>query len=235
MKTRTRFLHSVVAGTTLAVTALAQTPQHPVPDAPTVPMSSRVGFAAGMGVGYADPSDVVDVVNSVVQYSDRPPQFKAGVEFFGGVVVPLSPSLAIKLEYSYFLMSYGGSTPYGPADFTVKVHLPTVVAQYVLLDASLYNLKVGAGVGVHVGSLSEQYGTVTDRFAASGPAVLLELEANTAFSENLFAYLGGTIRWEFIGVLTNAVGAPAGVSASGGSPALHFFSVGARLGFSYYL
>jgi len=152
-----------------------------------------------MGVGYVNPPDIVDVVNSVVMFSDRPPQFTAGVEFFGGVVVPVSSSLALKVEYAYFLMSYGGATPYGPADFTVKVHLPTLVAQYVLMDAGLYTLKAGAGVGFHFGSLSEEYGTVIDRFTASGPGVLLELEANTAFSENLFAYLGGSIRWDFIG------------------------------------
>jgi hypothetical protein len=218
-----------------ATLASAQTGERTPPGTSSQLMSSRIGIAAGMGVAYADPSDVVDVVNSVTQSPDRPPQFKAGVEFFGAVVIPLSSSLALKVEYGYFLMSYSGSSLYGPSDFTVKVHLPTLIAQYVLLDAGLYNLKAGAGVGLHFGSLSEQYGTVDDRFSGSGPAALLELEANTAFSEDLFAYLGGNIRWDFIGKLTNSAGTPAGVSASGGSATLHFFSAGVRLGFSYYL
>lgn len=234
---RAQILIVALAGVmgTSATIAYAQTVERPVSGAPTQPMSSRIGVAAGMGVGYANPQDVLDVVSSVIGSSDRPPQFKAGVEFFGGVVVPLSSSLAIKLEYGYFLMSYGGGTPYGSADFTLKVHLPTIVAQYVLMDAGLYNLKAGAGVGLHFGTLSEQYGTVDARFSGSGPAALLELEANTAFSEDLFAYLGANIRWDFIGKLTNDAGASAGVSADGGSATLHFFSAGVRLGFSYYL
>jgi len=206
---------------------------HEGPAAP-VPLATRWGIAAGMGVSYADAGDVVDVVNSVVDYSDRSQRFRAGVEFFGAVVVPLSDVVSLKLDYAYLLLSYNGSTPFGPGDFTVKAHLPTLVLQYVLVDEGLYNVKGGAGVGYHFGGLSEQYGTVNGRFNGSGAGGLLELEANTALGDHLFAYLGGTLRWDFIGTLTDDAGRTAGVNASGDAATLRFFSAGARLGLSYY-
>ncbi len=201
---------------------------------PTEPLMSRVGLAAGMGVSYVSAPDVVEVVNSLVYSTERLQQFRPGVEFFAAVVLPLSPELALKLDYAYLLLSYDGTTPYGPGSFTVQAHLPTLVLQYALADAGLYDLKVGGGLGYHVGALSEQYGTVDDRFTGQGLGMLGELEANTAFGDHLFGYLGATVRWDFIGSLTSPSGKNAGGTASGGPPTLRFFGVGARLGMSYY-
>ncbi len=201
---------------------------------PMEPLMSRAGVAAGMGVSYVSAPDVVAVVNSLVYSTERLQQFRPGVEFFGAAVLPLSPDLALKLDYAYLLLSYDGETPYGPGSFTVQAHLPTLVLQYALADAGLYDLKVGGGLGYHVGALSESYGTVNDRFTGQGLGMLGELEANTAFGDHLFGYLGAIVRWDFIGSLTSPSGKNAGGTASGGPPTLRFFGVGARLGMSYY-
>ncbi len=198
------------------------------------PLASRIGVAAGMGVNYADVPDVVDVVNSLVYTDERVAQFRAGVEFFFVAVMPVSDRLAVKLDYAYFLLSYDATTPYGPGSFTVQAHLPTLLLQYTFIDAGLYNVKAGGGLGYHVGSLTEQYGTVDDRFTGHGIGTMLDAEANTAFGDHLFAYLGGTLRWDFIGSLTSPSGKSAAASANASAPMLRFFSIGARLGMSYY-
>jgi hypothetical protein len=60
------------------------------------------------------------------------------------------------------------------------------------------------------------------------------MEANTAFGDHLEAFLGGNIRWSFIGTLTNAEGMVPGRNADGSAVTMNFFGAGARLGLSYF-
>lgn len=70
-------------------------------------------------------------------------------------------------------------------------------------------------------------------FTSKGIGTLLELEGNTALGEDLFAHLGIQTRWDFIGDLKDGKGkSPFGNSAAA---SLHFFSIGARLGMTFYL
>lgn len=197
-------------------------------------LAPRVGVSGGMGVSYVTAQDVVDLINAAAGGSERVPEFKAGVEFFGTLVVPLSQEWACKLEYAYLLYSFNTNSLYGPGEFTVAVHLPTVIGQFTLIDGGTYNVKAGAGVGYHFGTFSERYYSIDDRFSGNGIGTLVDLEANTAFGENFFGYLGGNLRWDFIGTLTNAAGREASITAAGPAATLHFFSVGAKLGFTYY-
>jgi hypothetical protein len=192
-------------------------------------LTSRYAFSAGMGVEYLNAPDVVDYVNAAAAglgATQRLPDFKAGVQFFGAFAVPLSADWVLKVEYAYLLMSY---TPevIGPSDFTLVAHLPSAILQYAVLDENLYDLKVGAGVGYHFATLSTTYSTVDARFKGDGVGVIVDLEANTAFGESLFAYLGGDMRLEFIGALRSSP--PQRLQ-----PGLNTFSIGARFGFSYY-
>ena len=108
--------------------------------------------------------------------------------------------------------------------------MPYLIVQYVLVYHETYNVKAGFGLGYHFGSYVERYYTVDATYSGSGLGAKLDIEANTAFGENLFAYLGGDLRWEFIGELTNSQGPRGSVDL----PTLHFFSIGAKLGFTYY-
>lgn len=190
----------------------------------------RIGLSGGMGVSYINPQDVVDFINGFGGSTERTPDFKAAVEFFGAVTVPLSSDWALKAEYTYMLGSYSTRFVLGNGEFTIETHMPTLIGQYVLIDEGVYNLRAGAGAGFYFGSLSQEYfGTYT--YSGSGVGTVLDLEANTAFGENFYGHLGGNIRWVFIGRLTNG----SGVSPSSQfEPTLHFFGVGARLGFTYY-
>ncbi len=193
--------------------------------------SNRISFSAGLGVNYHDAKDIVDRINGNSVITQRVSNFKSGAEFFGSATFPLAPDWTVKVEYSYLLASYNQPTNFGNAEFSYHVHMPTIIAQYILYEAETYNLKAGAGAGYHFGSYSEKYSNVDATFTGSGVGTILEAEANTALSEHLFAHLGAQVRWDFIGELKSAAGNPLGIVPT----TLNFFSAGARLGMSYYL
>ena len=204
-------------------------------DADAPPLAMRFGISAGMGVGYIDATDVVNVVNQDVISSERVAQFHAGVEFFGSALIPVSEDYGVKLDYGYLLFSYSGTTLYGvPGEFTVTAHLPSLVFQYVLVDERYYDVKIGAGGGYHFGRFIRNIGLGDEHYSASGPGFLFDVEGSSALGEHLFAHLGANLRWEAMGSLTNTSGAGPVVTVGKPATTLHFFSLGARIGLSYY-
>ncbi len=194
--------------------------------------SPRVGISGGMGVSYVNAQDIVNLINALsVQ---RVPEFKSAVEFFGAVEVPVERDWIIKIEYAYLLGTYNIATDFGPGEFTFVSHMPTLMGEYVLVQEPTYNVKLGAGLGYHFGQLSTRYSTLNDDFTGSGLGSKVDFEATTAFGENVFAYLGADIRFEFIGELTNSLGGSPSSAGTVHGPTLHFFSVGAKLGFTYF-
>jgi len=195
-------------------------------------LSPRWGFSGGMGVEYVNAPDIVDYINSVVGPGGRVPDFKTGVQFFVAATIPVADEWTLKLEYAYLLLSFYSPGTFGVTDFTCAVHMPTLLVQYVLAEEGVYNVKAGAGMGYHFGSLTEESPQVSGRWTGKGIGTILDLEANTAFSEDFFGYLGVDLRWDFIGDLHRSrVG---GSSSLVKTPSLYFFSLGARLGFTYY-
>ena len=192
--------------------------------------SSPLRISAGMGVSAVNAQDLVVFIRTLtrVEVSD----FKSGVEFFGAAAVPLGGDWSLKLEYAYLLGTYNVGGAFGAGEFTFRGHLPTLIAQYTLVEEPTYAVRAGGGIGYHAGSLSARYATFTNEFSAGGPGAKLELEATTAFSREVSAYLGADFRWDFIGDLKSDEGnGPPGLA----STSLHFFSAGAKLGFTYSL
>ena len=205
----------------------------PAQENAAAPQAPRAALAAGMGVEYIAAPDVTDLVNGNALPSARAPQFRAAVEFFGACAIPVADRWMLKLELAYDLSSYSVDGAFGPASWSMHWTMPSIILQYVLVDRGIYNVRAGAGGGYHFGGLAEKYLSLDDTFTGSGPGALLELEANTAFGDHLYAFLGANLRWEFVGTLTDARGVSPGI-ASGGAPAtLHAFGAGARLGASY--
>lgn len=193
---------------------------------------SRIGVSAGMGVNYHEARDIVDRINGSGITTQRVDDFTSAIEFFGAVSVPLSEDWVAKGEYVYMLASHSPGSVFGTAtsEFTYIVHMPTLVAQYVLVGEPSYNFKAGLGVGFHFATYEEKF--FAARYTGNGIGTLLELEGNTALGEDLYAHLGVQSRWDFIGTLKDSRGrSPFGNSVA---TALHFFSVGARLGMTYY-
>ena len=218
----------------LAVTLVSQLPSQTLQEQPAQ-TSPRLGISGGLGVGYVSATDVVDLVNASGGQTGRVSEFKAGAEFFGLVAIPLTGDWGLKLEYAYLICSYNPAVASSAAaDFALAVHLPTVIGQYTLVDGGTYNVKAGAGMGYHFGSLTEKFLNLEDRYTAQGLGTVLDLEANTAFGTNFYGYLGANLRWDFVGKLTNEAGRSARLVSMSSDPTLEFFSIGARLGFTFY-
>ncbi len=195
----------------------------------------RPGLSAGMGVTYRSPVDVVTIVNSTQGAQERVPQFQAGVEFFAAACFPLTESWVLKADYAYQVTSLNIVTSLETAQFTIYQHCPTLVLQYVVANQGIFNVKAGVGAGYQFGRLSEKFLYIDNSFTAHGPALLAEVEGNTAFGEHLYACLGVSAGWSLVGSLRDASGRSPGVSASGEPATLNSYGVGARLGFTYYL
>jgi hypothetical protein len=196
------------------------------------PSQDRIEVTGGMGVDYVRASDLVNLLNSTDGLMARVPDFKSAVEFFGFVDVPVTERWMVKIEYAYLLTSYTVATTVGSgvAEQTITAFLPSIIIQYVLVGAPLYNLKVGAGGGFHFGSVARKVYFEDESYSGKGPGFILELEGNTAVSEHLFASLGVSLRWEWIGALTSSEG-----TTPGGIPgiSMHMFGPGARIGVGY--
>lgn len=217
-------LLSLLAALCLVTQAGAQT-------APAV--APRVSLSAGMGVEYASYSDVTTLINAYFSAGQAVPRFKSAVEFFGACAVPVSDPWLLKFEYAYTLATFSPQGAYGPATFNVTYHMPSLILQYMLLDRGVYNVRVGAGGGYHFGSMEVNSYYFGGTFTGKGAGLVLEAEANTAFGDHLYAYLGGNIRWESVGPLLDSSGESPGVASSGSAVTLHSFGAGARLGLSY--
>jgi hypothetical protein len=200
-------------------------------------LSSRFAIAAGMGVEYVSATDIADYINGLtasVGVTQRVSSFKAGVGFFGAALMPLSEEFVLKGEYVYFIGSYNVATGYGPAEFTVTSNMPSLILQYVLWDETLYNLKAGVGLGYHFTTLTQKFLTLDGTLDGKGVGSVLELEANTAFGDHLFAYLGADVRFEFVGSLTNDMNSSSSTGSRGlAQPTGKSIILGGRLGLSY--
>jgi hypothetical protein len=201
-----------------------------------VPKASSSGpeLTAGMGVYTVNPQDVVDWVNSITSGGDRVPSFNTAVEFFLLAGLRVSPDLRLKLDYGMMLTSFNREGQFGPAEFTIIVHMPSLLLEYVLADEGLYSLKAGVGGGYHFGSVDQKYVFIDTRYRSSGAGIVLQLEGNTALSEQLFAYLGVCARWEILGDLQSDRGAAPGGAGLADMPTLQMFGLGARLGLSFF-
>jgi hypothetical protein len=194
-----------------------------------------ISVSAGMGANYQNPQDIVEMINGTYRPSSRVGEFIVAVDFFGSLHIPVSGSWIAKLEYAYLLTTISTSSAvFGATEFTLSMHMPTLLLQYALIATPMYNLKAGIGAGVHFGGVEVRYWGLTDSYTASGPALALDLEGETAFAEHVFIYLGADARWSAVGELKNSAGRGAGVNNQGNAAGLHQFGIGARLGFSYH-
>ncbi len=195
----------------------------------------RFAISAGMGVNYISPGDVVDMINGAFKPAQRVDEFHAGADFFGSLRMRLSDEWAVTAEYAYLLNSYNINSAFGPGEFMMTVHMPTLLAHYLFISEPFYDLGVGAGIGYHFGTLAIKYGTIDEPYTGSGPGIMIALTGNTALGERAFVHLAGNLRWEFIGDVRNAAGKSPGVNAQGAPVTLESFSAGVRIGMTVLL
>ncbi|MDD8018981.1 MAG: hypothetical protein PHP42_11450 [Bacteroidota bacterium] len=202
-----------------------------------VERKNSFGIFAGMGVDLVAAGDVVDYVNSLTSYDQRVGNFSTAVDFFGGVEIPVNDEWGIKIEHSYLFKSYSvlGNSG-GTYDFFYAVNAPSVLVQRVISGTG-YFVKFGAGGGYHFGSASQTVSTfgATTTYVAQGVGIKAELVGQTAFDENFYGYIGGTIGWEFVGKLKDDKGAALVHPGTATSVSLNYFNSGIRFGVMYYL
>jgi hypothetical protein len=191
------------------------------------------GVSGGMGVSYIDAPNVVDYLNRFAGTDERVSDFASAVEFFAAPETWLSSDVILRLEYAYLLKSYSLGSSNGVYRFDYSVHMPTVVLNY-LLEGDGFYVKVGGGIGYHFGKFSYLFpnSSTEARFTGNGIGVKLELMGNTAFGESLYGLIGGDLRLDFIGALTDSDGK--GPVGTVDPVRLRFASAGIKFGLVYY-
>jgi hypothetical protein len=190
----------------------------------------------GMGVHMVSAPGIVEYINSTATSAQRVNDFGAAVDFFGGIEFPVSDEWGVKLEHSYLFKSYtyDGKLS-GTYDLYFETQSPSVIIQRIIAGKG-YFVKFGAGGGYHFGTVIQKISTfgTTSEYTANGIGVKGEIVGQTAFGEDLFGYIGGSIGYEFIGDLKDEKGNNLTASSSSKAVTLNYFHVGIRFGLNYY-
>lgn len=190
--------------------------------------------SAGLGVSWIAMPEIVDYIDALQVQSDLLKRWSTSPEFFGAIAVRIDTSWDIGVEYSYLLNSYSIAQSFGPnASFTSIIHMPTLLIHYLMLGERSA-LKLGGGVGYHVGSFSEDYYSGSGTWTAGGIGVKLEAIAHTSFDEHLYSYITADLRKDFMSDLHAADGTHLVNQTTGKNIDMSFFGAGIKFGLTYY-
>lgn len=201
-----------------------------------VERKNTIAFFGGMGVNMVSAPDVVDYINAVSTFAQRVDDFGVTVDFFGGIEFPINDDWGVKLEHSYLFKSY---TFPGKLGGTYEIFYanqsPSVIIQKIITGRG-YFVKFGAGGGYLFGTMTQKnstFGTTTE-YSSNGIGLKTEVVGQTAFDENLFGYIGGSLGWEFMGDLKESSGKILTIPNSSETISLNYFHAGIRFGMNYY-
>lgn len=199
------------------------------------PGMGNVGLGGGIGVTIIRATDVVDYINAVSPSSQRLDDFASAGEFFGTAEIRIDDSWGLKVEYAYLIKSYtvdqGGLGNY---EYFYAVHMPTLMAQY-LDEHQGYAFKFGGGLGYHVASFSKTLQGAAGRdMKSAGLGFKIEAEGNTALGEQLYGYIAGDVRGDFMGSLKDSGGNVLQNKATQKDVTMSFFAFGLKFGMIYY-
>jgi hypothetical protein len=201
-----------------------------------VERKNSVAVFGGMGVHMVSASDVVEYINSVSTFDQRVNDFGAAVDFFGGVEFPFDDEWGVKLEHSYLFKSYTFPGNLGGTyEIFYSTQSPSVILQKIIAGKG-YFIKFGAGGGYHFGMLTQKistFGTITE-YSAHGVGFKAEVVGQTAFGENVYGYIGGSLGLEFLGDLNDSSNKPLTLPNSSTPVSLSYFHAGIRFGVNYY-
>lgn len=194
-----------------------------------VERKNAISVFGGMGVHMVSAPDVVEYINSVSTSAQRVDDFGTTVDFFGGVEFPINDEWGIKLEHSYLFKSYSFQGNLGGTyDLFYATHSPSILVQKIIAGKG-YFVKFGAGGGYHFGILSQKHSTLgtENRYSANGVGIKAETVGQTAFDDNTYGYIGGSLGWEFYTTKFTMPNSAKLVSLS-------HFHAGIRFGMNYY-
>lgn len=190
----------------------------------------------GMGVHMVSAPDVVEYINTVSTFAQRVDDYGVAVDFFGGVEIPIDEGWGLKLEHSYLFKSYtvdGNLT--GTYEIFYANQSPSLIIQKIISGKG-YFVKFGAGGGFHFGTMTQKVSTfgTTNEYSSNGIGLKTEIVGQTAFGENVYGYIGGSLGWELMSDLKEKNGKALLVPGSTKTVSLSYFHAGIRFGMNYY-
>ncbi|MFH1198257.1 MAG: hypothetical protein V1720_21315 [bacterium] len=164
--------------------------------------NAQVDLSAGMGINFINTSSLTDYINmNFAPASDQLATFNTQVGFFGECDYSLSPNFQLGLEYVYSIYSFNTSyCGIGTYDLSLNIHNPSALAYYVV-NGEGYKFKFGGGAGLRLASLEEQLPATTQAvdYSSTGFGLLLKIVGNTRLGGNIYAYIAGDARYDFVG------------------------------------
>ena len=199
---------------------------------------SQTELKATMGINLISIPSAQDYINqNYAPQDDQLSTFNTAVIFSGEVGYFLNEKFEMSIEFPYQIYTYT-TTIAGAGQYNLSFDsfLPSVMAYYVI-SGNGYNFKFGGGVGPRFVNVIEEkkwQGTKVD-FSSIGFGCLLRIEANTALSENLFANIGGDLRYDINGEPENDSGHTLYNIVENENVSFNSFSLGVKLGISYLI
>ncbi len=159
---------------------------------------AQVDVISGMGIGFVYSPSLNSYLEKVAD--GKLNAFSTSAEFYAEVAYTISPKYQIGIEYVYNL--YDFSSSYSGSYTLSYIHQKPSVLGYYVLSGNGYKFKFGAGVGLRILDLTENY-IIDDDYNAVGFGFLVRTQGNTKLGDNFYANIGSTLRTDFVGVPTN--------------------------------
>jgi hypothetical protein len=160
-----------------------------------------------MGLNLVTMPDLRDYINAnYAPPEDRLDDFSSTIEFAGEVGYELSDIYQLGLETAVEINSYTYNVLGSQYEFAYNVVSPTVMGYYYLKGVG-YKFKFGAGIGPRFFLSTEKKLTNQEiDYNSIGFGGVLKIEAATALSTDVFAYIAGDLRYSALGTPENSSG-----------------------------
>lgn len=199
---------------------------------------AQTEFKATMGIDLISLPSVQDYINlHYAPLDDQLGAFNTVAIFSAEFGYFFQEKFEMSIEVPYQIYSYNTNVAgAGQYDLYYDELLPSVMAYYVISGIG-YNFKFGGGIGPRFTFVTEEkkWQGTKDDYSSIGFGGLLRIEANTALSENLFANIGGDLRYDINGDPENENGNTLYNNVENEKVNFNSFSLGLKLGFSYLI
>jgi hypothetical protein len=193
---------------------------------------AQIDLAAGMGIGFMNNSSVSDYVNGVLGLEDLG-TFSSSFEAYVEGDYSLNESFQLGLEYVYTIFSHTNSLGVIQYDFSYDHHKPSLLAYYVIAGEG-YKFKFGGGAGPRFVNLDEKFQTTTN-YTSTGFGVLGRIQAHTKLSDDFYANIGSTVRYDVGGEPKSSQGKYIGENTNYGNVSVNSLSFSINIGVSYFI
>ena len=199
---------------------------------------AQIELKGTMGVNFISIPSAQDYINqNYAPYNAELNTFNTAVIFTGEFGYFFNEKFEMSVDIPYQIYSYNTNIEgAGQYDLYFDSFLPSVMAYYVLSGVG-YNFKFGAGAGPRFSAVTEEkkWQGTSDDYSSIGFGGLLRVEANTALSENIYANIGGDLRYDVNGEPEDENGNKLVNNVEGETVNFNSFSVGIKLGVSYLI